>query len=187
MIDILYSYPTWVVIISTYIIVDLLYLFIFSKYLKKTNGTIANKKIFWTKCVITNIGSAFLLPILMTSVDIFGYVDILNDKLMNLWYINIEYPIESYYIYFKAVTFVWVLIGFVITIFVIYRIARRWIFNKLNIEKMLIKKYALTFAIVTAPWMLLCPEFGTKVHNAWCDLFNLDGVNLMYWLMDLSI
>ena len=58
---------------------------------------------------------------------IFGYVDILNDKLMNLWYINIEYPIESYYIYFKAVTFVWVLIGFVITIFVIYRIARRWI------------------------------------------------------------
>lgn len=123
----------------------------------------------------------------MTSVDIFGYVDILNDKLMNLWYINIEYPIESYYIYFKAVTFVWVLIGFVITIFVIYRIARRWIFNKLNIEKMLIKKYALTFAIVTAPWMLLCPEFVTKVHNAWCDLFNLDGVNLMYWLMDLSI
>ena len=123
----------------------------------------------------------------MTSVDIFGYVDILNDKLMNLWYINIEYPIDSYYIYFKAVAFVCVLIGFVITIFVIYRIARRWIFNKLNIEKMLIKKYALTFAIVTAPWMLLCPEFVTKVHNAWCDLFNLDGVNLMYWLMDLSI
>lgn len=123
----------------------------------------------------------------MTSVYIFGYVDILNDKLMNLWYINIEYPIESYYIYFKAVTFVWVLIGFVITIFVIYRIARRWIFNKLNIEKILIKKYALTFAVITAPWMLLCPEFVTKVHNAWCDLFNLDGVNLMYWLMDLSI
>ena len=46
MIDILYSYPTWVVIISTYIIVDLLYLFIFSKYLKKTNGIIANKKYF---------------------------------------------------------------------------------------------------------------------------------------------
>ena len=112
MIDILHSYPTWVVIISTYIIVDLLYLFIFSRYLKKTNGTIANKKIFWIKCVITNIGSAFLLPILMTSVYIFGYVDILNDKLMKLWYINIEYPIESYYIYFKAVTFVWVLIGF---------------------------------------------------------------------------
>ena len=162
-------------------------LFIFSRYLKKTNVIIANKKIFWIKCVITNIGSAFLLPISMTSVYIFGYVDILNDKLMNLWYINIEYPIESYYIYFKAVTFVWVLIGFVITIFVVYRIARRWIFNKLNIEKVLIKKYALTFAIVTAPWMLLCPEFVTKVHNAWCDLFNLDGVNLMYWLMDLQI
>ena len=187
MIDILYSYPTWVVIISIYIVVDLLYLFIFSRYLKKTNVIIANKKIFWIKCVITNIGSAFLLPISMTSVYIFGYVDILNDKLMNLWYINIEYPIESYYIYFKAVTFVWVLIGFVITIFVVYRIARRWIFNKLNIEKVLIKKYALTFAIVTAPWMLLCPEFVTKVHNAWCDLFNLDGVNLMYWLMDLQI
>lgn len=187
MIDILYSYPTWVVIISIYIVVDLLYLFIFSRYLKKTNVIIANKKIFWIKCVITNIGSAFLLPISMTSVYIFGYVDILNDKLMNLWYINIEYPIESYYIYFKAVTFVWVLIGFVITIFVIYRIARRWIFNKLNIEKILIKKYALTFAVITAPWMLLCPEFVTKVHNAWCDLFNLDGVNLMYWLMDLSI
>ena len=187
MIDILYSYPTWVVIISIYIVVDLLYLFIFSRYLKKTNVIIANKKIFWIKCVITNIGSAFLLPISMTSVYIFGYVDILNDKLMNLWYINIEYPIESYYIYFKAVTFVWVLIGFVITIFVIYRIARRWIFNKLNIEKVLIKKYALTFAVITAPWMLLCPEFVTKVHNAWCDLFNLDGVNLMYWLMDLSI
>ena len=103
MIDILHSYPTWVVIISTYIIVDLLYLFIFSGYLKKTNGTIANKKIFWTKCVITNICSAFLLPVLMSSVYIFGYIDILNDKLMNLWYINIEYPIESYYIYFKAV------------------------------------------------------------------------------------
>ena len=187
MIDILYSYPTWVVIISIYIVVDLLYLFIFSRYLKKTNVIIANKKIFWIKCVITNIGSAFLLPISMTSVYIFGYVDILNDKLMNLWYINIEYPIESYYIYFKAVTFVWVLIGFVITIFVIYRIARRWIFNKLNIEEILIKKYALTFAVITAPWMLLCPEFVTKVHNAWCDLFNLDGVNLMYWLMDLSI
>ena len=187
MIDILYSYPTWVVIISIYIVVDLLYLFIFSRYLKKTNVIIANKKIFWIKCVITNIGSAFLLPISMTSVYIFGYVDILNDKLMNLWYINIEYPIESYYIYFKAVTFVWVLIGFVITIFVIYRIARRWIFNKLNIEKILIKKYALTFAVITAPWMLLCPEFVTKVHNAWCDLFNLDGVNLMYWLMDLYI
>ena len=187
MIDILYSYPTWVVIISIYIVVDLLYLFIFSRYLKKTNVIIANKKIFWIKCVITNIGSAFLLPISMTSVYIFGYVDILNDKLMNLWYINIEYPIESYYIYFKAVTFVWVLIGFVITIFVIYRIARHWIFNKLNIEKALTKKYALTFAVITAPWMLLCPEFVTKVHNAWCDLFNLDGVNLMYWLMDLSI
>ena len=187
MIDILYSYPTWVVIISIYIVVDLLYLFIFSRYLKKTNVIIDNKKIFWIKCVINNIGSAFLVHILMTSVYIFGYVDILNDKLMNLWYINIEYPIESYYIYFKAVTFVWVLIGFVITIFVIYRIARRWIFNKLNIEKTLIKKYVLTFAIVTAPWMLLCPEFVTKVHNAWCYLFNLDGVNLMYWLMDLSI
>ena len=187
MIDILYSYPTWVVIISIYIVVDLLYLFIFSRYLKKTNVIIANKKIFWIKCVITNIGSAFLLPVLMSSVYIFGYIDILNDKLMNLWYINIEYPIESYYIYFKAVTFVWVLIGFVITIFVIYRIARRWIFNKLNIEKALIKKYTMTFAIVTAPWMLLCSEFVTKVHNVWCYLFNLDGVNLMYWLMDLSI
>lgn len=62
MIDILYSYPTWVVIISIYIVVDLLYLFIFSRYLKKTNVIIANKKIFWIKCVITNIGSAFLLP-----------------------------------------------------------------------------------------------------------------------------
>ena len=168
MIDILHSYPTWVVIISTYIIVDLLYLFIFSRYLKKTNGTIANKKIFWIKCVITNIGSAFLLPILMTSVYIFGYVDILNDKLMKLWYINIEYPIESHYIYFKAVTFVWVLIGFLITIFVIYRIARHWIFNKLNIEKALTKKYALTFAVITAPWMLLCPEFVIKVEVLQC-------------------
>ena len=182
MIDILHSYPTWVVIISTYIIVDLLYLFIFSGYLKKTNGTIANKKIFWTKCVITNICSAFLLPVLMSSVYIFGYIDILNDKLMNLWYINIEYPIESYYIYFKAVTFVWVLIGFVITIFVIYQIARRWIFNKLNIEKVLIKKYALTFAIVTAPWMLLCPEFVTKVEVLWCYLFNVDGITFIsFW------
>ena len=182
MIDILYSYPTWVVIISIYIVVDLLYLFIFSRYLKKTNVIIANKKIFWIKCVITNIGSAFLLPISMTSVYIFGYVDILNDKLMNLWYINIEYPIESYYIYFKAVTFVWVLIGFVITIFVIYRIARRWIFNKLNIEKVLIKKYALTFAIVTAPWMLLCPEFVTKVEVLWCHLFNVDGIiYICFW------
>lgn len=182
MIDILHSYPTWVVIISTYIIVDLLYLFIFSGYLKKTNGTIANKKIFWTKCVITNICSAFLLPVLMSSVYIFGYIDILNDKLMNLWYINIEYPIESYYIYFKAVTFVWVLIGFVITIFVICRIARRWIFNKLNIEKVLIKKYALTFAIVTAPWMLLCPEFVTKVEVLWCYLFNVDGITFIsFW------
>ena len=182
MIDILHSYPTWVVIISTYIIVDLLYLFIFSRYLKKMNGTIANKKIFWIKCVITNIGSAFLLPILMTSVYIFGYVDILNDKLMKLWYINIEYPIESYYIYFKAVTFVWVLIGFVITIFVIYRIARRWIFNKLNIEKILIKKYALTFAVITAPWMLLCPEFVIKVEVLWCHLFNVDGIPyICFW------
>lgn len=182
MIDILHSYPTWVVIISTYIIVDLLYLFIFSGYLKKTNGTIANKNIFWTKCVITNICSAFLLPVLMSSVYIFGYIDILNDKLMNLWYINIEYPIESYYIYFKAVTFVWVLIGFVITIFVIYQIARRWIFNKLNIEKVLIKKYALTFAIVTAPWMLLCPEFVTKVEVLWCHLFNVDGIiYICFW------
>ena len=182
MIDILHSYPTWVVIISTYIIVDLLYLFIFSGYLKKTNGTIANKKIFWTKCVITNICSAFLLPVLMSSVYIFGYIDILNDKLMNLWYINREYPIESYYIYFKAVTFVWVLIGFVITIFVIYRIARRWIFNKLDIEKALVKKYALTFAIVTAPWMLLCPEFVIKVEVLWCHLFNVDGIPyICFW------
>ena len=182
MIDILYSYPTWVVIISIYIVVDLLYLFIFSRYLKKTNVIIANKKIFWIKCVITNIGSAFLLPISMTSVYIFGYVDILNDKLMNLWYINIEYPIESYYIYFKAVTFVWVLIGFVITIFVIYRIARRWIFNKLNIEKILIKKYALTFAVITAPWMLLCPEFVIKVEVLWCHLFNVDGIPyICFW------
>ena len=182
MIDILHSYPTWVVIISTYIIVDLLYLFIFSGYLKKTNGIIANKKIFWTKCVITNICSAFLLPVLMSSVYIFGYIDILNDKLMNLWYINIEYPIESYYIYFKAVTFVWVLIGFVITIFVIYRIARRWIFNKLDIEKALVKKYALTFAIVTAPWMLLCPEFVIKVEVLWCHLFNVDGIPyICFW------
>ena len=182
MIDILHSYPTWVVIISTYIIVDLLYLFIFSRYLKKTNGTIANKKIFWIKCVITNIGSAFLLPILMTSVYIFGYVDILNDKLMKLWYINIEYPIESYYIYFKAVTFGWVLIGFLITIFVIYRIARHWIFNKLNIEKALTKKYALTFAVITAPWMLLCPEFVIKVEVLWCHLFNVDGIPyICFW------
>ena len=182
MIDILHSYPTWVVIISTYIIVDLLYLFIFSGYLKKTNGTIANKKIFWTKCVITNICSAFLLPVLMSSVYIFGYIDILNDKLMNLWYINIEYPIESYYIYFKAVTFVWVLIGFVITIFVIYRIARHWIFNKLNIEKALTKKYALTFAVITAPWMLLCPEFVIKVEVLWCHLFNVDGIPyICFW------
>ena len=182
MIDILHSYPTWVVIISTYIIVDLLYLFIFSGYLKKTNGTIANKKIFWTKCVITNICSAFLLPVLMSSVYIFGYIDILNDNLMNLWYINIEYPIESYYIYFKAVTFVWVLIGFVITIFFIYRIARRWIFNKLDIEKALVKKYALTFAIVTAPWMLLCPEFVIKVEVLWCHLFNVDGIPyICFW------
>ena len=118
----------------------------------------------------------------MSSVYIFGYIDILNDKLMNLWYINIEYPIESYYIYFKAVTFVWVLIGFVITIFVIYRIARCWIFNKLNIEKVLIKKYALTFAIVTAPWMLLCPEFVTKVEVLWCHLFNVDGIiYICFW------
>ena len=118
----------------------------------------------------------------MSSVYIFGYIDILNDKLMNLWYINIEYPIESYYIYFKAVTFVWVLIGFVITIFVIYQIARRWIFNKLNIEKVLIKKYALTFAIVTAPWMLLCPEFVTKVEVLWCYLFNVDGITFIsFW------
>lgn len=182
MIDILHSYPTWVVIISTYIIVDLLYLFIFSGYLKKTNGTIANKKIFWTKCVITNICSAFLLPVLMSSVYIFGYIDILNDKLMNLWYINIEYPIESYYIYFKAVTFVWVLIGFLITIFVIYRIARHWIFNKLNIEKALTKKYALTFAVITAPWMLLCPEFVIKVEVLWCHLFNVDGIPyICFW------
>lgn len=182
MIDILHSYPTWVVIISTYIIVDLLYLFIFSGYLKKTNGTIANKKIFWTKCVITNICSAFLLPVLMSSVYIFGYIDILNDKLMNLWYINIEYPIESYYIYFKAVTFVWVLIGFVITIFVIYRIARHWIFNKLNIEKALTKKYALTFAVITAPWMLLCSEFVIKVEVLWCHLFNVDGIPyICFW------
>ena len=182
MIDILYSYPTWVVIISTYIIVDLLYLFIFSKYLKKTNGIIANKKIFWIKCVITNIGSAFLLPILMTSVDIFGYVDILNDKLMNLWYINIEYPIDSYYIYFRAATFIYVLIGFIITIFLVYQIARRWIFNKLDIEKALVKKYALTFAIVTAPWMLLCPEFVIKVEVLWCHLFNVDGIPyICFW------
>ena len=182
MIDILHSYPTWVVIISTYIIVDLLYLFIFSKYLKKTNGIIANKKIFWIKCVITNIGSAFLLPILMTSVDIFGYVDILNDKLMNLWYINIEYPIDSYYIYFRAATFIYVLIGFIITIFLVYQIARRWIFNKLDIEKALVKKYALTFAIVTAPWMLLCPEFVIKVEVLWCHLFNVDGIPyICFW------
>ena len=118
----------------------------------------------------------------MTSVDIFGYVDILNDKLMNLWYINIEYPIDSYYIYFRAATFVCVLIGFVITIFVIYRIARRWIFNKLDIEKVLVKKYALTFAIVTAPWMLLCPEFVTKVEVLWCHLFNVDGIiYICFW------
>lgn len=182
MIDILHSYPTWVVIISTYIIVDLLYLFIFSGYLKKTNGTIANKKIFWTKCVITNICSAFLLPVLMSSVYIFGYIDILNDKLMNLWYINIEYPIDSYYIYFRAATFICVLIGFIITIFLVYQIARRWIFNKLDIEKALVKKYALTFAIVTAPWMLLCPEFVIKVEVLWCHLFNVDGIPyICFW------
>ena len=118
----------------------------------------------------------------MTSVDIFGYVDILNDKLMNLWYINIEYPIDSYYIYFRAATFVCVLIGFVITIFVVYQIARRWIFNKMNIEKALIKKYALIFSIVTAPWMLLCARFVTKVEILWCHLFKVDGITeIILW------
>ena len=180
MIEVLHSYPSWIVIISIYIVVDLFYLLIFNRYLKKINKFITNKKIFWIKCVIANIASAFFLSILMYSVFLFDLVDVLNDKMFDLWYRNIEYPILYYYIYDSVAAFAWVLIGFVITIVVVYQIARRWIFNKLNIEKVLIKKYALTFAIVTAPWMLLCPEFVIKVEVLWCHLFNVDGITEIF-------
>lgn len=182
MIGLLYSYPTWVAIISIYVIIDSLYLFIFNGYLKKINGFIANKKIFWTKCTIINIASAFFLSILMFSAFLFDLVDVLNDRMFEVWYKNIEYPILRYYIYDNVATFVWVLIGFVITIFVVYQIARRWIFNKMNIEKALIKKYALIFSIVTAPWMLLCARFVTKVEILWCHLFKVDGITeIILW------
>ena len=49
MLDILYSYPTWLAIISIYIVVDLVYLFIFSSYLKQKNNQGINKKIIFAK------------------------------------------------------------------------------------------------------------------------------------------
>lgn len=171
MIEVLYSYPSWIVIISIYIVVDLFYLLIFNRYLKKINKFITNKKIFWIKCLIANIASVFFLSILMYSAFLFDLVDVLNDKMFELWYRNIEYPILYYYIYDNVAAFVWVLIGFVITIVVVYQIARRWIFNKLNEEKALIKKYALTYAIITAPWMLLYPRFVDEIENLWCLIF----------------
>ena len=58
MLDILYSYPTWLAIISIYIVVDLVYLFIFSSYLKQKNNQGINKKIIFAKCIIINVGSS---------------------------------------------------------------------------------------------------------------------------------
>ena len=184
MLDILYSYPTWVAIIFIYIIVDLVYLFIFSSYLKQKNNQSINKKIMFAKCLIINVGSSFFFPILTFTSFIFGIGNIWagkGDKL-EYWNERIGYSILNYYIYDNVWSAGWTIIGFIITIFLIYQIARRWIFNKLDIEKILAKKYALTFAVITAPWMLLYPDFIAKVENLWCHLFNVDGITFIsFW------
>ena len=172
MLDILYSYPTWLAIISIYIVVDLVYLFIFSSYLKQKNNQGINKKIIFAKCIIINVGSSFFFPILTFTSFIFGIGNVLDGSKLEYWNERIGYSILNYYIYDNVWSAGWAFIGFIITIFVVYQIVRRWIFNKLDIKKALAKKYALTFAVVTAPWMLLYPEFIAKVENFWCYLFN---------------
>lgn len=182
MLDILYSYPTWVAIISIYSVVDLVYLFIFSSYLKQKNNQSINKKIMFAKCIIINVGSSFFFPILTFTSVIFGIGNILDGSKLEYWNERIGYSILNYYIYDNVWSAGGAFIGFIITIFLVYQIARRWIFNKLDIKKALAKKYALTFAVVTAPWMLLYPEFIAKVENFWCYLFNVDGITFIsFW------
>lgn len=103
------------------------------------NSIDAVMKKIGAKCIIINVGSSFFFPILTFTSFIFGIGNVLDGSKLEYWNERIGYSILNYYIYDNVWSAGWTFIGFIITIFVVYQIVRRWIFNKLDIKKALVK------------------------------------------------
>lgn len=144
---------TWLVIIPANILIDGLVIYLGLKYLKE-DGAFAKMKDYLLKTVVFGflsdiVGAAFLFLFMAFSVDH-------NTDFGKWWYKVIEGPV-AYNPFDNPMAFLIVLIGVLISGFLIYFLNYNFNFKTRCIEEAKAKKLAIYMAVFTAPYLFLLP------------------------------
>ena len=133
--------PILLISLGLNFLIDSLVLYIAAKILK-----LDNKFFVWRKSIL----KIWLLGFLS---DIFG-----GELIFVVSYIINQYHPYFYPVTFPAVTLI-ALPGVILAGLLIYLFGRKTYFSKTNLSEEQIKKLSLTFAIFTAPYIMLIPTY----------------------------